>query len=195
MTASKRGLMEHFFTYNIDRADNISRNCFVCGIDNPSGLHAKFYITKEGDMLSIGHPNIHHQSYPGRTHGGIAASLLDETIGRAINTLAESDWGVTISLNVTYRKPLPLDTPVYCRARITEDTPRIFSGIGEIVLEDGTVAAQAEGRFMRMTIDKIAPGTTLEALEDMSVVVDPAEVPKTIDFPTKTGLEFARRRS
>lgn len=139
-------------------AQNVSRMCVVCGRDNPSSLKARFYELDDGELLGVFRPLKIHQSYPGRLHGGIASALLDETIGRAINTTRPDAWGVTVELTVRFRKPVPLDDEVRAVARITRDTSRLFEGTGEIVLPDGTVAVEASGRYMKLPIDKIAEG-------------------------------------
>ena len=43
-------------------------------------------------------------------------------------------------------------------SRVTSNNRRIFGGSGEILLPDGTVAVTAEGRYMKLPIDKIAQG-------------------------------------
>lgn len=186
--------MEHFYEYQVLRAENLSHECFACGLDNESGLKTRFFATKEGHMLAIVEPREVFQSYPNRMHGGIAATILDECIGRAIN-LTSDDWGVTISLDLSYRKPVPLDETLYCRSQIVKDGTRSFEGIGEIVLSDGSVAVQAYGRFLRQSLAQI---TGDESQPEIGVgealVKDPRPLPATIKFPTKTGLEFARRR-
>jgi len=40
--------------------------------------------------------------------------------------------------------------------RITEQNSRFFSGTGEILLPDGTVAVLARGKYMKVPLDKIA---------------------------------------
>jgi acyl-coenzyme A thioesterase PaaI-like protein len=65
-------------------AQNVSRNCLVCGVDNALGLQARFYELEGGELLGVFSPREEHQSYPGRLHGGIASTILDETVGRAI---------------------------------------------------------------------------------------------------------------
>ena len=52
---------------------------------------------------------------------GLAATILDETIGRAI-MLSEGGniWGVTIDFSMRLRKPVPLDEEVWVLARITK---------------------------------------------------------------------------
>jgi acyl-coenzyme A thioesterase PaaI-like protein len=59
-----------------------SRMCFVCGIDNPIGLHLSFYTDDEGRCIARFRPGPEHQGYPGHLHGGIISTLLDEAMGR-----------------------------------------------------------------------------------------------------------------
>ena len=139
-------------------AQNVSRMCMVCGRDNPLSLKARFYELDGGEMLGVFSPLPVHQSYPGRLHGGAVSAALDETIGRAINLTDPDAWGVTVELTVRFRKPVPLDAEIRAVARLTRDTSRLFEGTGEILLADGTVAAEASGRYMKMPIDKIADG-------------------------------------
>ncbi|MBN2404792.1 MAG: PaaI family thioesterase [Coriobacteriia bacterium] len=144
--------------HRVDRTQNISRMCMICGTENDMGLHARFYELESGELLGIFRPLEQHQSYPGRLHGGVSSAILDETIGRAINMSDHDAWGVTVELSVRFRKPVPLDAEVRAVARITKDSRRLFEGSGEILLEDGTVAVEASGRYMKMPIDKIAEG-------------------------------------
>jgi uncharacterized protein (TIGR00369 family) len=96
--------------HHITGKQHNSKLCFVCGLKNNFGIKAHFYITKEEELIAIFTPSEEHQSYPGRLHGGIASAILDETIGRAILNKYETEvWGVTIELNVKYKKPVPLD--------------------------------------------------------------------------------------
>ncbi len=157
-------------------AQNISRMCVVCGTDNPSGLHARFYELDNGELLGVFEPSVVHQGYPGRLHGGIASTALDETIGRAINIADPDAWGVTVELTVRFRKPVPLDITVRAVGRITRNSSRLFEGTGEIVLEDGTVAVEASGRYMKMPIDRIAEGDFNEQW-----FADTRERPETVE--------------
>lgn len=139
-------------------AQNISRMCMVCGVDNAAGLHARFFELETGELAGVFTPGEEHQGYPGRLHGGIASTILDETIGRAINIADPDAWGVTVELTVRYRKPVPLGGEVHALGRITKDSGRLFEGTGEIRLADGTVAVEASGKYLRMPIDRIAEG-------------------------------------
>jgi len=156
-------------------AQNISRMCMVCGTDNEAGLHARFFELESGELAGVFTPSENHQSYPGRLHGGLASTILDETIGRAINVADPEAWGVTIELTVKYRKPVPLDGEIVAHGRITKDAGRMFEGSGEIRLPDGSVAVEAKGRYLRLPIEKIAEGDM-----DNDWFADERALPETI---------------
>ncbi|NOX14484.1 MAG: PaaI family thioesterase [Epsilonproteobacteria bacterium] len=135
---------------------NISKCCFVCGVQNTIGLKAKFYEGEEGESIALFTPQSQLQSYPGVMHGGISATILDETIGRAIMSLyGENSFGVTIELNLRYKKPVPTQVELKVVGRITKDKGRIFEGSGEIYLPDGSIAVSATGKYMKRDLNQI----------------------------------------
>lgn len=136
-------------------AQNVSRMCLVCGVENSCGFGARFFELENGELVGVFRPRQEHQGYPGRLHGGLASAILDETIGRAINVADTHTWGVTVEFTARFRKPVPLDREVRAVGRITRDSSRLFEGTGEIVLEDGSVAVQARGRYLKMPIEGI----------------------------------------
>ena len=78
-----------------------SRNCIVCGMDNQFGIKAPFYNMEDGSIATIFKYNFFHQSYPGRVHGGMITSMLDELIGRVLWISEPDVYAVTTSLEVT----------------------------------------------------------------------------------------------
>lgn len=133
------------------------RMCFVCGLKNPSGLRAFFYELEDGELMATFTARDEHQSYPGRLHGGISATILDETIGRAILIRSRGEvWGVTAEFTMRFKKPVPTDRPVRVVGRIVKEGSRLFEGTGEILLEDGSVAVEGQGKYIKMPIEKIA---------------------------------------
>ena len=143
--------------YQVVKKQPNSKMCLVCGLKNPFGLKAFFYELENKELLTVFTPQEEHQSYPGRMHGGIAASILDESIGRAIMAHYEEDvWGVTLEFTSRYKKPVPLNEELRVLTRITRDTRRVFEGTGEILLNDGTVAVEGRGRYMKATLEQIA---------------------------------------
>jgi acyl-coenzyme A thioesterase PaaI-like protein len=173
--------------------------CLVCGADNPLGLQARFYELEAvsaadsaeaggagesaaggagRELLGIFTVRAEHQSYPGRLHGGISSAILDETIGRAITIAHPGVWGVTAELTLRYRKPLPLTVEIRAVGRITRDTRRLFEGSGEILLDDGTVAVEASGKYLKMTLGEI----TDDDFDQREWFADPRETPDEIDL-------------
>jgi len=154
-----------------------SKMCFVCGLENSFGLKSRFYELDNEEVLAVFTPAKEHQGYPGRLHGGIAATILDETIGRAVMVRQSHDiWGVTLDFSVKFKRPVPLDDEIRVRGRITKDSKRIFEGSGEIILADGTIAIQATGKYMKMDINNITD--TDFSGDNWRVVSDPGDPQK-----------------
>jgi uncharacterized protein (TIGR00369 family) len=158
-------------------AQNISRMCMVCGAENPWSLNARFYELEGGELLGVFEPLEAHQSYPGRLHGGVASAILDETIGRAISILQPDAWGVTAELTVRFIKPVPIGRELRAIGRITRDSRRLFQGTGELILPDGTIAAEASGKYMKLPIEQIAEGDF-----DREWFADTREAPASVEF-------------
>ena len=125
-----------------------SRMCFTCGEENPAGVHVRYYEQEDGLVLARFTGQDHHQGYPNRLHGGVIAGVLDETIGRVIMARGTLRiLGVTKEIRVRYRQPVPLGIELTAVGRITVEDARHFEGTGELLLADGTVAAQAHAKI------------------------------------------------
>ena len=157
-----------------------SKMCFVCGLQNSSGLHASFYEVEGDQLVAIFTPCEQHQGYPGRLHGGLAAAILDEVIGRAMNITNEEIWGVTVDLQIRYKQPVPLDTELRVVGRITGENRRLFEGSGEILLPDGEVAVRGHGKYIKLPLDQIADFDYEE--QEWKVIPEEGD-PEEIDLP------------
>jgi acyl-coenzyme A thioesterase PaaI-like protein len=167
--------------HRIVRKQYNSKLCFICGLKNNSGLQASFYETESAELVACFIPTLEHQSYPGRLHGGIAAAILDETMGRAILVGNEKEiWGLTIELNVIYKKPIPLGVELKVVARISEESSRFFQGTGEILLPDGVVAVVARGKYLKAPLEKIAD---FDRVENEWHVVQNESDPESVEIP------------
>ncbi|MBV7272515.1 PaaI family thioesterase [Clostridium sp. PL3] len=165
--------------YRVLKKQHNSKKCIVCGMENNLGLKASFYEIENNEVVAIFKSLEEHQSYPGRLHGGIASAILDETIGRAIMIKDPNMWGVTIELNLKYKKPVPLNEELKVVGRIIKDTRRVFEGTGEILLSNGEVAVTAQGKYFKMPVDKI---TDSEFQEDEWKIIASSKDPKEIDI-------------
>jgi uncharacterized protein (TIGR00369 family) len=120
-----------------------SDHCFVCGRKNPSGLYMQFYDNGNDEVYSDYTVASRYQSYPGIVHGGILASMLDEVVGRVAIIGDHHHFMVSVRLQVLYRHPVPVETPLKIRGRIVRLKGRLGKAQGEIILPDGTVACEA----------------------------------------------------
>ncbi|MGY1823878.1 PaaI family thioesterase [Geodermatophilus sp. SYSU D00079] len=63
-----------------------------------------------------------YEGPPGYVHGGVSSLLMDQLLGSA--AIAAGLWGMTVRLELDYRGPVPLSTPLLLRARVTEAAGR-----------------------------------------------------------------------
>lgn len=91
-----------------------SRQCFVCGLENPLGLHMHFYETAPNEVTAEYTAPENYQGYPGILHGGITAAILDEATGRAFmgSDPKTSNFMYTAELKVKYKKKVPVGQPL-----------------------------------------------------------------------------------
>lgn len=117
--------------------------CFVCGRKNPVGLYLSFHDNGENETQSNYTVPEHYQGYPGLVHGGILAAMLDEVVGRVAMIGDHHHFMMSVRLQVLYRHPVPVETPLCIRGRIVRLRGRLGKAQGEITLTDGTVACEA----------------------------------------------------
>jgi acyl-coenzyme A thioesterase PaaI-like protein len=123
------------------------RLCYACGNANERGLHMQF--RREGERTICDYtPCDYQQGYPGRMHGGVVLTLIDEAMGWAVYHAAK--WGATARLNVRFRKPVPLDMPLRVEAWIVKDRARLIELRGEVRDSAGALLAEGDGAFMRL---------------------------------------------
>jgi len=166
------------------KKQHISKMCFVCGEKNNFGLHASFYETESNELIALIKPSEEYQGYPGRMHGGIAATILDETMARSINTgRNEHLWSVTMELKTKFRKPIPLGEELKVVGRVTSEVSRSFEGTGEILLSNGEIAVCAEGKYLKADVNRIAAESRLS--EEEWFISQRADDPDEIEIPGK----------
>jgi acyl-coenzyme A thioesterase PaaI-like protein len=139
-----------------------SRWCFVCGIENPCGLKIRFFNDEHHRCTARITLGEQYQSYPGIVHGGILATILDETMGRAIlaegnepREITDERFMFTAKIEIRYRKSVPLNQEFVVRGRVDKDRGRLVMVSGEIVLADGTVAVEASATLADIPPDQI----------------------------------------
>jgi len=140
-----------------------SRMCFVCGRENPAGLRLRFFDNGRDEVTCDFTVASRHQSYPGLVHGGVIASILDETGGRTATIADHNRFFVTANLQVRYRKPVPLETPLRAVGKLVKRQGRRALAHAEIRSPDDEVLAEAdlllvdapEGAFGASLLDQV----------------------------------------
>ncbi|MGY1631713.1 PaaI family thioesterase [Geodermatophilus sp. SYSU D01186] len=97
-----------------------------------------------------------HEGPPGLVHGGVVATLLDHVLARAVR--AAGRGGLTATLTVRYRRPVPLGVPLLVAAEAGEADGRRTPATARLVPEDdtGTVLAEAEALFVALRPERSA---------------------------------------
>lgn len=118
-------------------------NCFACAQGNPYGLKMEFYEDGE-EIVSLWTPHNNYQSWLNTLHGGIQATLLDETGGWLIARKLQTT-GMTTALNLKYRKPVTTEeeNTIEIRAHIKE-MKRNFALIDARIISNGEICTTAE---------------------------------------------------
>jgi acyl-coenzyme A thioesterase PaaI-like protein len=140
-----------------------SRHCFVCGVENHSGLHLNFYETEPGEVTVTTVIDERFQGYPGVVHGGIVASMLDEVAGRVHMGENPPRFMFTAHLNVRYRKPVPVGKPLRMVGKAGESRGRTATGKAYLYGPEGDLLAEAEALLVNVP-DSLVMDRDLEAL-------------------------------
>ncbi|MEU1367465.1 PaaI family thioesterase [Streptomyces sp. NPDC005803] len=106
-------------------------------------------VREDGDGV-VGHCTlgIAHEGPPGYAHGGMSAMLLDELMGRAC---AEAGMpAMTIALQVSYHRPIPVETPLRLSAHVTRIEGRKVFVDGSInnATDSAELLVSADGTFV-----------------------------------------------
>ena len=126
-----------------------SRHCFICGLENPVGLHLHIYETEPGVVESKYIAPEHFQGYPGVLHGGIVAAIIDEISGRAhmVSDQLNPRFMFTGKLEVKYRRNVPIGKmlkivgrAVNTKRKRAEAWAGIYDSETEELLAEGTAS-------------------------------------------------------
>ena len=133
-----------------------SNHCFVCGLENPSGLKLSFYDNGLDEVSCTYTISEEFQGYPGIAHGGVIAAILDEAAGRTVLISDTANFMMTAHLDIKYRAPVPVGQPLHIVGPLIKNKGRIAQTEAEIYLPDGTLAVQASATI-------VAPSNALKA--------------------------------
>ena len=123
-----------------------ANRCFVCGPGNAWGLKVAFRLDDDVCRAEFT-PGGDHAGYDGVTHGGILFSLLDDVMANWLYLSGEPCF--TAKVEVRYRQPLPLGTPLRLEGRLLRRRGRLAVLEGKALkAADGALVVEAVGSFM-----------------------------------------------
>jgi uncharacterized protein (TIGR00369 family) len=127
-------------------------HCFVCGELNMSGLRMRPRIeaATQSASMRLAIPRA-FQGWQGMAHGGILATLLDETCAYAAKSLVAQV--VTAEIIVTYKKPVPIETEVLVSASVVGRRRKIIEVQGRLEIA-GELYAEARAKMFDVTGEK-----------------------------------------
>jgi acyl-coenzyme A thioesterase PaaI-like protein len=150
--------MVRFNTTDDERESGMSlpadvNRCFVCGKGNPDGLQLDFeYDAKSHSVETIVNLPARFQGATGFAHGGIIATLLDEAMAK-VNGKG-GIRAVTIQLNVSYKKMVPLETDLVLKGKRARERGRKIYLRSSLFSIDGVLLAEGRGIFLQRSDDR-----------------------------------------
>ena len=146
--------------------------CIICGLDNEYSVKAPFYNMEDGSVMTVFKFREQHQSYPERVHGGLITAMLDEMGLRALwaKELSEKTFGVTMSLETKYRKPVPYGVELIGQGTIVKDSSKFCSAETKIMDKHGTVLANGTINYIKMPVENI--NANISEHEEMCYLIE-----------------------
>jgi uncharacterized protein (TIGR00369 family) len=97
-----------------------------------------------------------HEGPPGLVHGGVVATLLDHALARSARVAGHG--GLTATLTVTYRRPVPLGVPLVVTGELVGVEGRRATARARVVAEDdpGTTLAEGEALLVALRAERAA---------------------------------------
>jgi hypothetical protein len=127
------------------------------------GFQRIFYNKDTGEYICVAWIGGALGGWPGVTHGGITATLMDETLGRCAIKQFPGRSGVTANLELNYVKPIVTNSFYVLRANpqreSSTDSKQWVNGSLETI--DGRVCVQAKGLFVVPKKFKTKPIVTI----------------------------------
>jgi uncharacterized protein (TIGR00369 family) len=128
-----------------------SKKCFVCGEENFSGLQMTFIELDDGTVQAKYTVKEVYQGWPGITHGGIVAAILDEVMAKlVVRNGTDNRYMVTAKLEIKYRKPVPIGEEIVVSARKIVDKGKIVKASALLRNINQEILAEAESTFIQV---------------------------------------------
>lgn len=125
-----------------------NQRCYVCGKDNPSGLHVQFTVDHAARTITGRFtPLREHEGWEGIVHGGIIATLLDEAMVKLAAHLGEP--AVSAEITVKFKARVAPGEELTVTGKIIKEANRLIEAeatVGKGLL----VIAEAKGKLLKI---------------------------------------------
>ncbi|HWG19153.1 MAG TPA: PaaI family thioesterase [Terracidiphilus sp.] len=129
-------------------ASAAQNRCFGCGRANDGGLHLEFFLTEDLQVVCMTKVGDAFEGPKGYVHGGIIATLLDETMSKAVR--AHGLVAMTRHMEVDYQRPVPSTEEIRLEGRVTRNEGRKHWTEAAILNGEGKVLAHGKGLFIEV---------------------------------------------
>jgi len=147
-----------------------THSCFVCGQDNPRGMHVRSLVN--GSRVTIDYTVRETDcGYKGIMHGGLIGTLLDEAMTWAA-ILVSGRGCVAAELSVRMKKPVVAGLHVQITAEVELYRGRLISTRAQLsACEGGEALATGSAKYIPMSDTQVGP--CLEDFVSAPGVLDP----------------------
>lgn len=116
--------------------------CYVCGLENESGLKVPFRKTGEGASRADYVARSEHAGWPSIIHGGLIFTLMDEAVAWACTYAGKRC--VTAKAEARFREPARVGMPLVITGLVTRKSGLALRARAEIHVGDETGPLLAE---------------------------------------------------
>jgi uncharacterized protein (TIGR00369 family) len=122
--------------------------CFGCGKANPIGLHLEFLLAEDNSVVCLAAVPDTFEGPVGYVHGGIIATLIDETMSKAVR--AHGIVAMTRQMEIDYLRPVPSCAPIRLEGRVVRSEARKHWTEAKVLNAEGTTLAHGKGLFIEV---------------------------------------------
>lgn len=127
--------------------------CFGCGEANPSGLQLQFLLAEDGTVVCLPTVAAAFEGPPSYLHGGIIATLLDETMSKAVRVRGLA--AMTRQMEIEYLRPVPSGTSLRIEGRVVRSEGRKHWTEARILNAKAVTLASGKGMFVEVRASRL----------------------------------------
>ncbi len=125
-----------------------SRDCFICGLENPVGLKMAFYNLGPEELEAKYTIPDRYQGFPGFAHKGVVTAMLDEVMTRTALIADTEHFMYTVEMDLNFHHPVPTGQPLRLTGQAGRYSHKISKVAAQLYGPEGRLLAEAEGWLM-----------------------------------------------